>query len=175
MRKAFKSSVVFDQQVVSRDTMPTAMLETYHQCDTPPPLDKLNVYRYFTLFLLPHWSHEQAKNRWILFEREGINLLNKWKKKMKYHWLIKFCVNCREDGKDGLKFYTDPNYFFDLWSQEMLKDTEKKLHDRGKKVKRNFVSLFFRFFSYTYIRAPRFSSSFSFFFFFLVLVLRFRG
>jgi len=40
----------------------------------------------------------------------------------------------REDGKDGLKFYTDPNYFFDLWSQEMLKDTEKKLHDRGKKV-----------------------------------------
>ncbi|XP_076654617.1 wiskott-Aldrich syndrome protein family member 3 SCAR isoform X2 [Halictus rubicundus] len=86
MRKAFKSSVVFDQQVVSRDTMPTAMLETYHQCDTPPPLDKLNVYR--------------------------------------------------EDGKDGLKFYTDPNYFFDLWSQEMLKDTEKKLHDRGKKPHR---------------------------------------
>lgn len=41
----------------------------------------------------------------------------------------------REDGKDGLKFYTDPNYFFDLWSQEMLKDTEKKLHDRGKKVR----------------------------------------
>ncbi|XP_034945658.1 wiskott-Aldrich syndrome protein family member 3 [Chelonus insularis] len=86
MRKAFKSSVVFDQQVVSRDTMPTAMLETYQQCDTPPPLDKLNVYR--------------------------------------------------EDGKDGLKFYTDPNYFFDLWSQEMLKDTEKKLHDRGKKPHR---------------------------------------
>ncbi|XP_043463577.1 wiskott-Aldrich syndrome protein family member 3 isoform X2 [Leptopilina heterotoma] len=83
MRKAFKSSVVFDQQVVSRDTMPTAMRETYHQCDPPPPLDKLNVYR--------------------------------------------------DDGKDGLKFYTDPNYFFDLWSQEMLKDTEKKLHDKGKK------------------------------------------
>ena len=53
MRKAFKSSVVFDQQVVSRDTMPTAMLETYHQCDTPPPLDKLNVYRYFH-YLSPH-------------------------------------------------------------------------------------------------------------------------
>jgi len=44
-------------------------------------------------------------------------------------------LDFREDGKDGLKFYTDPNYFFDLWSQEMLKDTEKKLHDRGKKVK----------------------------------------
>ncbi|XP_008212721.1 wiskott-Aldrich syndrome protein family member 3 isoform X1 [Nasonia vitripennis] len=92
MRKAFKSSVVFDQQVVSRDTMPTAMTETYHQCDTPPPLDKLNVYR--------------------------------------------------EDGKDGLKFYTDPNYFFDLWSQEMLKDTEKKLHDRGKKTESEYAEPF---------------------------------
>ncbi|XP_043253753.1 wiskott-Aldrich syndrome protein family member 3 isoform X1 [Colletes gigas] len=92
MRKAFKSSVVFDQQVVSRDTMPTAMMETYHQCDTPPPLDKLNVYR--------------------------------------------------EDGKDGLKFYTDPNYFFELWSQEMFKDTEKKLHDRGKKTESEYAEPF---------------------------------
>ena len=41
---------------------------------------------------------------------------------------------CREDGKDGLKFYTDANYFFDLWRQEMLKDTERMMHDRGKKV-----------------------------------------
>ncbi|CAB0010391.1 unnamed protein product [Nesidiocoris tenuis] len=45
MRKAFKSSIVFDQQVVSRDTMPTAMLEVYKLCDKPPPLDKLNPYR----------------------------------------------------------------------------------------------------------------------------------
>lgn len=40
----------------------------------------------------------------------------------------------REDGKDGLKSYTDPNYFFDLWRQEMLKDTERMMHDKGKKV-----------------------------------------
>lgn len=66
--------------------MPTAMLETYQQCDKPPPLDKLNMYR--------------------------------------------------EDGKDGLKFYTDANYFFDLWRQEMLKDTERMMHDRGKKPHR---------------------------------------
>ncbi|XP_065339451.1 actin-binding protein WASF3 isoform X2 [Cloeon dipterum] len=86
LRKAFKSSVIFDQQVVSRDTMPSAMLEQYMQCDKPPPLQKLNPYR--------------------------------------------------EDGKDGLKFYTDPNYFFDLWRQEMLKDTERMMHDRGKKPHR---------------------------------------
>uniref|UniRef100_A0A0A9YPN5 Wiskott-Aldrich syndrome protein family member n=1 Tax=Lygus hesperus TaxID=30085 RepID=A0A0A9YPN5_LYGHE len=85
MRKAFKSSVVFDQQVVSRDTMPTAMLEVYKLCDKPPPLDILNPYR--------------------------------------------------DDGKDGLKFYTDPDYFFDLWRQEMIKDTERMMHDRGKKPK----------------------------------------
>jgi hypothetical protein len=48
---------------------------------------------------------------------------------------IKYFFNfCREDGKDGLKFYTDANYFFDLWRQEMLKDTERMMHDRGKKV-----------------------------------------
>lgn len=86
MRKAFKSSTNFDQQVLSRDTIPTAMLETYEQCDKPPPLDKLNPYR--------------------------------------------------EDGKDGLKFYTDPKYFFDLWRQEMLKDTERIMHDKGKKPHR---------------------------------------
>lgn len=79
-KKAFKSAPVFDQQIFSRSTMPTAMLETYQQCDKPPPLDKLNCYR--------------------------------------------------DDGKDGLKFYTDPNYFFELWRQEMLKDTEKARQDR---------------------------------------------
>ncbi|XP_054711697.1 actin-binding protein WASF3-like [Uloborus diversus] len=84
MRKAFKSCIVFEQQVVSRESMPAAMRETYLMCDKPPPLDKLNPYR--------------------------------------------------EDGKDGLKFYTDPNYFFELWKQEMLKDTEKMMHDRGKKL-----------------------------------------
>lgn len=40
----------------------------------------------------------------------------------------------RDDGKDGLKFYTDPGYFFDLWRQEMLKDTERMMHDKGKRV-----------------------------------------
>lgn len=46
-------------------------------------------------------------------------------------------MNCyRDDGKDGLKFYTDPNYFFELWRQEMLKDTERVMHDRGKKPHR---------------------------------------
>lgn len=86
MRKAFKSAIVFDQQIFSRATMPTAMLETYQSCDKPPPLDKLNCYR--------------------------------------------------DDGKDGLKFYTDPNYFFELWRQEMLKDTERMMHDKGKKPHR---------------------------------------
>ncbi|GFY63093.1 wiskott-Aldrich syndrome protein family member 3 [Trichonephila inaurata madagascariensis] len=86
LRKAFKSAVVYDQQVVSRASMPAAMVEIYKRCGKPPPLDKLNPYR--------------------------------------------------EDGRDGLKFYTDPNYFFDLWRQEMLKDTEKLIHDKGKKPHR---------------------------------------
>ncbi|CAH1993702.1 unnamed protein product [Acanthoscelides obtectus] len=86
MRKAFKSAVVFDQQIFSKSTMPTALQETYTSCDKPPPLDKLNRYR--------------------------------------------------DDGKDGLKFYTDPNYFFELWRQEMIDDTERMMHDRGRKPHR---------------------------------------
>lgn len=84
MRKAFRSSIVYDQQVVSRATMPAGMLEMYQACDKPPPLDKLNPYR--------------------------------------------------DDGKDGLKSYTDPGYFFELWRREMLKDTERIMLDRGKKL-----------------------------------------
>jgi len=81
LRKAFRSTQNFDQQVVSRETMPKSMLEQYLACDKPPPLDKLNPYR--------------------------------------------------EDGKDGLKFYTDANYFFDLWRSEMLQSTEKARDKRG--------------------------------------------
>lgn len=32
----------------------------------------------------------------------------------------------REDGKEGLKFYTDPDYFYDLWVQSQQKLLEKK-------------------------------------------------
>jgi hypothetical protein len=51
-----------------------------------------------------------------------------------------------DDGKDGLKFYTDATYFFELWRQDMLKDTERMMHDRGKKVQKslNFLKLLFR-------------------------------
>ncbi|XP_012716987.2 wiskott-Aldrich syndrome protein family member 2 [Fundulus heteroclitus] len=44
----------------------------------------------------------------------------------------------REDGREALKFYTDPSYFFDLWKEKMLQDTkdimkEKRKHRREKK------------------------------------------
>ncbi|KFO37680.1 Wiskott-Aldrich syndrome protein family member 2 [Fukomys damarensis] len=44
----------------------------------------------------------------------------------------------RDDGKEALKFYTDPSYFFDLWREKMLQDTkdimkEKRKHRKEKK------------------------------------------
>lgn len=42
----------------------------------------------------------------------------------------------RDDKKDGLKFYTDPSYFFDLWKEKMLQDTE----DKRKEKRRQKVS-----------------------------------
>ncbi|XP_063625855.1 actin-binding protein WASF3 isoform X2 [Cydia splendana] len=85
MRKAFRSSRTFQQQLFSRNSMPTAMLATYARCDRPPPLERLNEFR--------------------------------------------------DDGRDARKFYTDPDYFFELWRREMLQDTERIQHDRGKKVR----------------------------------------
>lgn len=41
------------------------------------------------------------------------------------------CI-CRDDGKEGLKFYTNPSYFFDLWREKMLQDTEDKRKERRK-------------------------------------------
>lgn len=41
----------------------------------------------------------------------------------------------RTDGKDGLKFYTDPSYFFELWRAEMLRETPGAgKHDKSRKV-----------------------------------------
>ena len=36
----------------------------------------------------------------------------------------------RDDNKDGLKFYTDPSYFFELW----VKDQTKQIEKQKKKV-----------------------------------------
>ncbi|XP_062240417.1 actin-binding protein WASF3 isoform X1 [Platichthys flesus] len=45
MRKAFKSSTIQDQQVVSRTSVPNPVVEIYHRCDKPPPLNILSPYR----------------------------------------------------------------------------------------------------------------------------------
>lgn len=45
----------------------------------------------------------------------------------------------REDGKDCMKFYTDPSYFFELWFSEIKKDMDNKkqeLRRRRKKTPR---------------------------------------
>lgn len=107
MKKAFKSATVFDQQIFSRATMPAAMLETY----------------IVSISFCGHYF-----NKFVL--RKTLSPFQQCDKPPPLDKL-----NCyRDDGKDGLKFYTDPNYFFELWRQEMLKDTERFLHDKGKKV-----------------------------------------
>ncbi|XP_038144174.1 wiskott-Aldrich syndrome protein family member 3-like isoform X2 [Cyprinodon tularosa] len=45
MRKAFRSSTIQDQQVVSRSSILNPVLEMYHRCDKPPPLNILTPYR----------------------------------------------------------------------------------------------------------------------------------
>lgn len=90
-RKAFKSSITTDQQVVSRQSLSRSVSNTYNLADAPPPLQELNQFR--------------------------------------------------DDGKDGLKIYTDPDYFFDLWREAIQKETrearEKRREQRKKDRKAN--------------------------------------
>nr|XP_040137834.1 wiskott-Aldrich syndrome protein family member 3-like [Ictidomys tridecemlineatus] len=46
MKKAFKSSTVQDQQVVSKNSIPNPVADIYNQSDKPPPLNILTPYRY---------------------------------------------------------------------------------------------------------------------------------
>ncbi|XP_062908958.1 wiskott-Aldrich syndrome protein family member 3b isoform X3 [Mobula hypostoma] len=89
MRKAFKSSTMQDQQVVSKGSTPNPVLEMYNKSDKPPPLNILSQYR--------------------------------------------------DDKKDGLKFYTDPSYFFDLWKEKMLQDTEDKRKEKRRQKEQKRV------------------------------------
>lgn len=49
-------------------------------------------------------------------------------------FLMENFVTLRDDGKDGLKFYTDPSYFFNLWREEMTQETERLKNDKKQKV-----------------------------------------
>ncbi|MEE6519036.1 hypothetical protein FKM82_030448 [Ascaphus truei] len=89
MRKAFKSSTVQNQQVVSRNSIPNPVMEMYQRCDKPPPLNILTPYR--------------------------------------------------DDKKDGLRFYTDPSYFFILWKEKMLQATEDKRKEKRRQKEQRLV------------------------------------
>lgn len=49
MKKAFKSSTIQDQQVVSKNSIPNPVADIYNQSDKPPPLNILTPYRYASL------------------------------------------------------------------------------------------------------------------------------
>ncbi|KAE8299886.1 Wiskott-Aldrich syndrome protein family member 3 [Larimichthys crocea] len=91
MRKAFRSSTIQDQQVMSRSSILNPVLEMYQRCDKPPPLNILTPTAY------------------------------------------------RDDKKDGLKFYTDPSYFFSLWKEKMLQATENKRKEKRRQKEQKHV------------------------------------
>ncbi|XP_036071180.1 wiskott-Aldrich syndrome protein family member 3 isoform X1 [Oryzias melastigma] len=89
MRKAFRSSAVQNQQVLSKSSTPSCVADMYNSCDRPPPLSTLSSYR--------------------------------------------------EDSIDAMKFYSDPSYFFDLWKEKMLQDTEDKRKERRRQRVRTVI------------------------------------
>ena len=77
----YKNSAEQEQQVISRQTLSTALLETYEVCDAPPRLREFTQYR--------------------------------------------------DDNRDGLTFFTNPAYFFDLWRHQQDQQIENR---KRKKV-----------------------------------------
>ncbi|XP_023653402.1 actin-binding protein WASF3-like isoform X1 [Paramormyrops kingsleyae] len=69
MRKAFKSSTIQDQQVVSRTSIPNPVIERYQDCDKPPPLNILTPYR-------------DDKKDALKFYTDPSYFFNLWKEKM---------------------------------------------------------------------------------------------
>uniref|UniRef100_A0A8C9P3E0 Wiskott-Aldrich syndrome protein family member n=1 Tax=Spermophilus dauricus TaxID=99837 RepID=A0A8C9P3E0_SPEDA len=65
---------------------------------------------------------EEGRNLQTAFQIVSNNLFP-----LTYNTLIR-----RDDKKDGLKFYTDPSYFFDLWKEKMLQDTEDKRKEKRR-------------------------------------------
>ncbi|TSL47604.1 Wiskott-Aldrich syndrome protein family member 1 [Bagarius yarrelli] len=50
---------------------------------------------------------------------------------------LNILTSYRDDGKQALKFYTNPSYFFDLWREKMLQDTEDKRKEKRKQKLKN--------------------------------------
>ncbi|XP_035375951.1 wiskott-Aldrich syndrome protein family member 3 isoform X2 [Electrophorus electricus] len=69
MRKAFRSSTIQDQQVVSRTSIPNPVMEIYHRGDKPPPLSILSPYR-------------DDKKDALKFYTDPSYFFNLWKEKM---------------------------------------------------------------------------------------------
>lgn len=109
MRKAFKSSTIQDQQVLSKGSTPNSVAEMHNRSDRPPPLSTLTAYRYCT----PCKNYNIWPGKSISFD-------------------IGCCFKHREDSTDAMKFYSDPSYFFDLWKEKMLQDTEDKRKERRR-------------------------------------------
>ena len=63
-----------------------------------------------------------------------MTLMSVHKDNMKCNWhtYVFIMVVYRDDGKEALKFYTDPSYFFDLWKEKMLQDTKDIMKEKRK-------------------------------------------
>lgn len=124
MRKAFKSCTVQDQQVLSKGSTPNSVAEMRNSSDRPPPLSTLTAYRYCT-----HCKKKQQHLNRLHFQAVS-----------HFTWIFVF-LKYREDSTDAMKFYSDPSYFFDLWKEKMLQDTEDKRKERRRQRVRAYSYL----------------------------------
>ncbi|KTG04488.1 hypothetical protein cypCar_00003450 [Cyprinus carpio] len=82
MRKAFKSSTIQDQQVVSRNSIPNPVMEMYQRCDKPPPLNILTPYSSYltilTFLATQEQKHMEDPSREVKKVRKAHNRRQEW-------------------------------------------------------------------------------------------------
>ena len=62
MKKAFKSSTVQDQQVVSKNSIPNPVADIYNQSDKPPPLNILTFLLQKLMFVYVEKREEAQRD-----------------------------------------------------------------------------------------------------------------
>uniref|UniRef100_A0A672GX37 Zgc:109889 n=1 Tax=Salarias fasciatus TaxID=181472 RepID=A0A672GX37_SALFA len=123
MRKAFKSSTIQDQQVVSRTSVPNPVVEMYHRCDKPPPLNILSPYR-------------DDKKDALKFYTDPSYFFNLWKEKMLQATEDKRKEKRRQKVRRVRELTASPllwSCFLFVW---VLQEQQRQVEDPGREVKK---------------------------------------
>lgn len=131
MKKAFKSSTIQDQQVVSKNSIPNPVADIYNQSDKPPPLNILSPYRYANI---------------QCFHSSAFYIENNYSQRENLCWLLRYVFedfhvhenkNCCYHTESHRLYLTKKSSYFSIAVLHGIMGSESKCHSSLKKIKEN--------------------------------------